>query len=91
MNTTPFYIASILEGWEGIVDKMEIHGTPWFNFLHASGQLRILLSAFEDIKLEPYRVTELRMPLKDMKSNTQGKRSKCKLDNGEELENRRQK
>ena len=77
-KTTPFYIVSILEGWGDIVDKMEIHQTPWFNFLHASGQLWILLSAFENIKLEPCCVTKLRMPLKGIRSNSQLKRLKRK-------------
>ena len=73
------------------MDKMEIHRTPWFNFFHAPGQLRILLSAFETIKLEPYCVTKLRMPLKDIRSNSQPKRLKRKLDNGRELGNKRHK
>jgi hypothetical protein len=28
-----FYIVSILEGWEDIMDKTEIHQTLWFSFL----------------------------------------------------------
>lgn len=90
-KTTPFHIMSIVEGWEDIVDKMEIHQTPWFNFFHAPGQLRILLSAFETIKLEPYWVTKLRMPLKDIRSNSQPKCLKRNLDNGRELGNKRHK
>lgn len=81
VNTTRSYITSIVKGWKGIADKMEIHQTPWFNFLNADGQLRILLYSFDGIKLEPKKAAKVRVPLQGMKPNVQRKQTKRKLVN----------
>ena len=91
VNTTLSYITSIVKGWEGIVGKMEIHYTPWFDFLDATGWLRILLYSFEGIKLEPKKAVKVRMPLQGMKPNAQRKQTKRKLVNEEDSRSKRQK
>ena len=73
------------------MDKIEIHQTPWFNVLDATGRLRILLYFFEGVKLELKNAAKVRMPLHGMKPNAQRKHTKRKLVNEEESGSKRQK
>ena len=98
-NTTPLYVLSLLEGRQNLVDKIEIHQTPWFNFFHPSSQLQLLLAVFEKLRLDlhkvfkmtPYQGIKSRMPLKDIQSHTESKRPKRKPKIREQLENKKQK
>ena len=95
MTTTVSYIASIVDGWADIADKIIIHRTSWFNFSDASGQLQVLLSTFEGIelepKVEPNRAMRTQVPLQENTSNVPRQRSKRRFDNREELDSQRSK
>ena len=75
---TPSYISSILQGKADIVGSMEITRTPWFNFFHPAGQLRILLSAFQNTTLQPPQPHPTRRPVSpaDIRPNADVSRSK---------------
>jgi len=93
VKTTPLYITSIVRGWAGIVDKMEIHYTPWFNFLDATGRLQILLCSFKGILLEPKKAVIVKIPPQGMQPNSQRmqmKQKKRKLVNTENSRSKRE-
>jgi hypothetical protein len=95
VTTTVPYIASIVDGWADIADKMIIHRTSWFNFLDASGQLQVLLSTFEGIELEPRvepnRDMRTQVPLQEITNNVPRQQSKRRFDSVEELDNQKSK
>jgi hypothetical protein len=65
-RTTRLYVTSVVQGWNEIVDQMEIYQTSWFNFTDISCQQQILLFALEWIDLQSHSLTNPRAPLKEM-------------------------
>jgi hypothetical protein len=68
-KTTRSFVASIIEGWDGIADQMEIYQTPWFNFVHILGQQGPLLCTLAEVELQgPFVKT--RTPLSSIPRTT---------------------
>ncbi|CZT13059.1 uncharacterized protein RAG0_16654 [Rhynchosporium agropyri] len=92
--TTVSYITSIVDWHADIAGKMIIRRSAWFNFMGPSGQLHVLLSAFEGIELEfePGLTgdTTTKVLLQERSINA-SQLSKRLLENGEELDKRNSK
>lgn len=88
---TRFYITSIFEGWDNIANQMEIHQTPWFNFMTILGQQCVLLAVFESTRMQSPDV-KARAPLRNMAPREQNlKSSKRNLPTAEKCGNKKKK
>lgn len=89
-RTTRLYITSVIQGWNEIVDQMEIYQTSWFNFTDISCQQQILLFALEWIDLQSHSLNNPRALLKEMgPSIRNSKNLKRKYDADEERSHKR--